>query len=148
MRLISHNPLGSSEQFRCRAHIETTAGQLIRQPGEAGQRKTVKIPFSQIFSSSSIDRVRGSKYLEISLQCLISSGVCEVLLMVILIAGPKPITVQFFFIYTILCIPHRGAIWGRVSRKWDSMAHFRVLITFQYLTLSYFQGSWETLKII
>ena len=33
------------------AHIETTAGQVIRQPGEDGQRKTVKIPFSQIFSS-------------------------------------------------------------------------------------------------
>ena len=99
------------------AHIKTAAGQLICQTAESGQKKTVKIPFSQIFSSLSIERQIFGDFLEFSLQCLISSGVCGVLLMVILIAGPKPITVQFFFIYTILCIPHRGAIWGRVSRK-------------------------------
>ena len=109
--------LGALSNLDAETHIETTAGQLIRQPEDSGQRKTVKISYSQIFSSS----IERGKYLgilrEFSLQCLISSGVCGVLLMVILIAGPKPITVQFFFIYTILCIPHRGAIWGRLSRK-------------------------------
>lgn len=43
--------LGAVSNLDAWAHIETTAGQLIRQPGEAGQKKTVKIPFSQIFSS-------------------------------------------------------------------------------------------------
>ena len=44
-------------------HIETTAGQLIRQPEDSGQRKTVKISSWQIFSSSI--ESREAKYLEI-----------------------------------------------------------------------------------
>ena len=38
------------------AHIKTAAGQLICQTADSGQKKTVKIPFSQIFSSLSIER--------------------------------------------------------------------------------------------
>ena len=111
--------LGALSNLDAETHIETTAGQLIRQPEDSGQRKTVKISYSQIFSSS-IERGR-QKFRDFervfSSMFDIKCGVCGVLLMVILIAGPKPITVQFFFIYTILCIPHRGAIWGRLSRK-------------------------------
>ena len=59
------------------AHIKTAAGQLICQTADSGQKKTVKIPFSQIFSSLSIERQIFGDFLEFSLQCLISSGVCE-----------------------------------------------------------------------
>ena len=42
--------LGALSNLDAGAHIETTAGQLIRQPEDSGQRKTVKISSSQIFS--------------------------------------------------------------------------------------------------
>ena len=49
--------LGALSNLDAETHIETTAGQLIRQPEDSGQRKTVKISYSQIFSSS-IERGR------------------------------------------------------------------------------------------
>ena len=72
--------LGAVSNLDAGAHIKTTAGQLICQTADSGQKKTVKIPFSQIFSSLSIESSLEAniwRFFEFSLQCLISSGVCE-----------------------------------------------------------------------